>query len=558
MKTGLRLDEPIKLLLVEDDEESGEALTNMLRKRGVETMRESDALLAMRRLESEDFDVVVADIRLGGMSGVELLGAIRQKAGGFPVILLTGYDSLESAIQAVRLGAQDYILKPLESIDDLLRPVYKAVRAHRLMLRNAALEVELRESERRFRTVLEHSVDIIYRVDIRERCIDYISPSVTTALGYSQKHVLGMDSGALLGVVHPGDRDSVAAVARELAAEGGGEHAMQTLECRVCGADGEYRWLSVTHSLMDGDDGKPVAVVGNARDITRVKEAETVERELGDKLARVKRLESMSLVAGGIAHDLNNILLPIVGLPDLLLEQLTPDGRFPDPVEAREDINSIKCSAKEAASIIRNLLALGRGERYEFHHVSINDVVAGHMRTAGFKAMAAENVGIEIDDRLAAETPVVAGSVPHLTQAVMNLVTNAFQAMQNGGRLILEVRRVLVADQLVAYEVIPPGEYVVLRVADTGYGIRKSDMDRLFEPFFSRKNMEDDAGTGLGLLVVHGVVKDHKGFIDVRSREGEGTEFLLYFPVANTALETEGGDDNETVRARCADSVVLG
>ena len=554
----LRPDAPIRLLLVEDDEESGAALVNMLRKRGVDTVMEQDAALAMRRLETEEFDVVVADIRLDGMSGVELLGAIRQKAGGFPVILLTGYDSLESAIQAVRLGAQDYILKPLESIDDLLRPVRKAVKAHRLMLRNVALEAELRESERRFRSVLEHSVDIICRIDIRGRRIDYISPSVTAALGYSQEQVLAMDSDALLDIVHPEDRERVIAAACALATEGDGEHAIQTLECRVCGEDGEYRWLSVTHSLMDGDDGKPVAVVGNARDISMVKENEIAERELGEKLARVKRLESMSLVAGGIAHDLNNALLPVVGLPDMLLAQLTPDGRFLNALEARDDIESIKYSAKAAAAIIGNLLSLSRGERCEFRQVSIRDVVTGHMQTAGFKALAAGNAGVAIVDRLRVVVPKINGSVAHLSQAVMNLVTNAFQAMPGGGRLTLEVRHVLVADRVVGYEVIPEGDYVVLRVADTGCGIRKTDMDRLFEPFFSRKNMEDGAGTGLGLLVVHGVVKDHKGFIDVRSREGEGTEFLLYLPAAKVPSNRKEGGGNGTVRTGYVDSVVAG
>lgn len=554
----LRPDAPIRLLLVEDDEESGAALVNMLRKRGVDTVMEQDAALAMRRLETEEFDVVVADIRLDGMSGVELLGAIRQKAGGFPVILLTGYDSLESAIQAVRLGAQDYILKPLESIDDLLRPVRKAVKAHRLLLRNVALEAELRESERRFRSVLEHSVDIICRIDIRGRRIDYISPSVTAALGYSQEQVMAMDSDALLDIVHPGDRERVIAAACALATEGDGEHAIQTLECRVCGEDGEYRWLSVTHSLMDGDDGKPVAVVGNARDISMVKENEIAERELGEKLARVKRLESMSLVAGGIAHDLNNALLPVVGLPDMLLAQLTPDGRFLNALEARDDIESIKYSAKAAAAIIGNLLSLSRGERCEFRQVSIRDVVTGHMQTAGFKALAAGNAGVAIVDRLRVVVPKINGSVAHLSQAVMNLVTNAFQAMPGGGRLTLEVRHVLVADRVVGYEVIPEGDYVVLRVADTGCGIRKTDMDRLFEPFFSRKNMEDGAGTGLGLLVVHGVVKDHKGFIDVRSREGEGTEFLLYLPAAKVPSNRKEGGGNGTVRTGYVDSVVAG
>ena len=554
----LRPDAPIRLLLVEDDEESGAALVNMLRKRGVDTVMEQDAALAMRRLETEEFDVVVADIRLDGMSGVELLGAIRQKAGGFPVILLTGYDSLESAIQAVRLGAQDYILKPLESIDDLLRPVRKAVKAHRLLLRNVALEAELRESERRFRSVLEHSVDIICRIDIRGRRIDYISPSVTAALGYSQEQVLAMDSDALLDIVHPEDRERVIAAACALATEGDGEHAIQTLECRVCGEDGEYRWLSVTHSLMDGDDGKPVAVVGNARDISMVKENEIAERELGEKLARVKRLESMSLVAGGIAHDLNNALLPVVGLPDMLLAQLTPDGRFLNALEARDDIESIKYSAKAAAAIIGNLLSLSRGERCEFRQVSIRDVVTGHMQTAGFKALAAGNAGVAIVDRLRVVVPKINGSVAHLSQAVMNLVTNAFQAMPGGGRLTLEIRHVLVADRVVGYEVIPEGDYVVLRVADTGCGIRKTDMDRLFEPFFSRKNMEDGAGTGLGLLVVHGVVKDHKGFIDVRSREGEGTEFLLYFPAAKVPSNRKEGGGNGTVRTGYVDSVVAG
>jgi len=549
---------PIRLLLVEDDKESGEALTNMLRKRGIETVMERDAVLAMGRLEVEEFDVVVADIRLGGMSGVELLGEIRQKAGGFPVILLTGYDSLESAIQAVRLGAQDYILKPLESIDDLLLPVRKAVRAHRLALRNMALEADLRESERRFRSVLEHSVDIIYRVDMARLRVDYVSPSVTATLGYSQDEVLSMDRADFMRILHPDDRHQVLAMARALVTNGSNERGRQTLECRIRVQGGDYRWLSVTHSLMDGDDGRPVAVVGNARDISEKKRAEAQEQELGEKLARVERLESMSLVAGCIAHDLNNILLPVVGLPDMLLEQLSADGRFEDVNEAREDIDSIKRSARHASAIIRDLLTLGRGGKREFGLVVLNDVIRDYMRTADFKALADGNPSVTVEEGLGSDVVAIEGSASHLRQAIMNLTTNAFQAMSSGGRLILEARLAQLREQVMGYEVIPPGRYVVLRVADTGCGIAEADLDRIFEPFFSRKDMEDGAGTGLGLLVVHGVVKDHKGFVDVRSRRGEGTEFLLYFPVAGVPHGTAGGERDEAVRTRCADSVVPG
>ena len=161
-------DPPIRALLVEDDHESAEAVRVMLERREVSTSVFHNAEEAFPKFSAESFDIVITDIRLPEMSGVDLLRRIREKYPDFPVILLTGYDSLNSAIEAVRLGAQDYILKPLDSIDEILTPVQKAVHAHRLLLRNRLLEKKLRLSEARFRTVLVNSIDIAFRLELKK------------------------------------------------------------------------------------------------------------------------------------------------------------------------------------------------------------------------------------------------------------------------------------------------------------------------------------------------------------------------------------------------------
>ena len=291
---------------------------------------------------------------------------------------------------------------------------------------------------------------------------------------------------------------------------------------------------------------RTVGRVWSFRDITKRRAAERREQELHDKLARAARMESLGLLAGGVAHDLNNILGPLVGYPDLVLEQLPPES----PLVA--DIKEMKESAIRAAAIIQDLLAMARRGSYKLESLNVNGVVETYVGSASFLQQKTRHPHVETEIHLDPDMMPMQGSAPHLGQVVMNLVTNAFEAVAGPGKVTISTICEYVDLPKRGFDNITEGEYAVIRVADTGVGINPADVERIFEPFYTRKQM-GRSGTGLGLAVVYGVVKDLKGYIDVQSSPGNGSEFSVYFPIARPNVAP---GESEIMRYR-DDKVIL-
>ena len=428
-------EELIRVLLVEDDAESGTAVQAMLQRRDVAVTIVTAADEAMRELAASEFDVVVADIRLEGMSGVDLLRDIRQERPDFPVILITGFDSLESAIQAVRLGAQDYILKPVDTVEDLLLPIHKAVRSYRVILRSRALEQELRTSEARFRAVLENSRDIAFRFDLKRRAFDYVSPSCESILGYTAQFLESLSISAYAELLHPDDAEAARRFFDATPAGASRDHTLLPLEWRVKTESGQFRWLSVTHAVQLDDEQEPIALVGTVRDVTERKRMEDSERELREKLARSERMESLGLLAGGVAHDLNNILTGIVGLPDLMLLKLKQGQGALDIDKMREYLRTVRQSGRQASAVVQDLLTLARRGAAQAEALILNGVIEEYLRSPGFRDRADASPDVVFKTDLADDVLPILGSPPHLSQVIMNLIINAFDAMPDGGHL---------------------------------------------------------------------------------------------------------------------------
>jgi signal transduction histidine kinase/DNA-binding LacI/PurR family transcriptional regulator/ActR/RegA family two-component response regulator len=254
------------------------------------------------------------------------------------------------------------------------------------------------------------------------------------------------------------------------------------------------------------------------------------ERDELERLATSKRLESLSVLAGGVAHDLNNSLGPIVALPDLLLaelDKLDPGGRV---TEMRADLINMRSASLRASQTIKDLLTLGRQGRIS--KGSLDLVAAVSKCIAENSAWVAADSGRNV--RFVAHLPskplLVQASEAHLARALSNLMRNAVEAIEGDGHLTLRAAERQLSEAIVGFERIEPGRYAVVSVSDTGKGIPQEEMGRVFEPFYSTKPLGESSGTGLGLAIVHGVVKEHGGFIDVTSVPGQGTTFTLYFP----------------------------
>lgn len=250
-------------------------------------------------------------------------------------------------------------------------------------------------------------------------------------------------------------------------------------------------------------------------------------QELGEQheqLARSERLESLGLLAGGVAHDLNNILGPLVSMPGVILAEL------PDDSPVRDEIEMMGKSAERASVVIRDLLSLARRRVYSLQAVDLNELIRECVVSPAVTQRLDEAPGVNCKMDLDDSSPQVSGSEPHLIQAVLNITINAIEAMAHSaveGDLTIKTETVNLAVPLEAYEIIPPGEYVMLEVKDEGPGLSTEGVKRIFEPFYTSKEM-GASGSGLGLSVVYGVVHDHGGYLDVLAGSGAGATFKIY------------------------------
>jgi len=260
-------------------------------------------------------------------------------------------------------------------------------------------------------------------------------------------------------------------------------------------------------------------------DRSQALESEIIERKrVEERLARVEKLEMIGALAGGVAHDLNNILSGIITYPDLLLLKLPADSPLVKPLQ------SIKLSGEKAAAIIQDLLTLARrGARVKKETVCLNRVIAEYLHSPEYQQLRSRRPDIEVVAACGADLHPVVGSLAALTKAVINLTCNAAEAMAQGGTIRIATENRRLDTTLKRYEQINPGQYAVLTVEDQGGGIEPEDLARIFEPFHTSKKM-GQGGTGLGMAVVWGTVKDHDGFIDCASQKGQGARFELYFP----------------------------
>jgi signal transduction histidine kinase/CheY-like chemotaxis protein len=268
-----------------------------------------------------------------------------------------------------------------------------------------------------------------------------------------------------------------------------------------------------------------------ATDLTERKHAEEERQRLQEQLVQAQKMEAIGSLAGGVAHDLNNILSAILGYPDLILMDLPPDSHL------REPLLTMKESGAKCARIVSDLLTLARSGAAKQEPVNLTRVVNGLLTSPEFLSLKTHYPGVEVVTILEGDLPSVAGTEVNVFKAALNLVTNAFEAMPTGGRLQVRTRYQVVKRPIRGFATIPPGAWVVLSVTDTGIGIPPEDLPRIFEPFYTRK-ATGRSGTGLGMAVVWGAVMDHDGRIDVKTAPGAGTEFEIYLPVPDDLPDT--------------------
>jgi PAS domain S-box-containing protein len=380
------------------------------------------------------------------------------------------------------------------------------------MIREISKSLEKKEN---YRTLFEAAPDGVEVLDVRGNVVD-CNKTHQALLKRNKEKIVGNHTTEFFS---PGTR-------------GFFEEKFQTLkdtgyvegEVELVSSDGSPKPVWRKEKAIYNGNGEFVGSVIYNRDISSLKQAEEQKRDLEDRLQRAQKMEAIGTLAGGVAHDLNNILGGIVGYPELLLMQLSENNPLRKPLMTMQE------SGQKAATIVQDLLTLARRGVPTAEVVNLNDIITEYFKSPEHEKLRLYHPHVDVDITLEPNLLPILGSPVHLSKTIMNLVSNAAEAMNNGGTISISTQNRSVQGQLKGFETIEGGEYVTLSVSDTGVGIAAGDLEKIFEPFYTKKVM-GRSGTGLGMAVVWGTVKDHKGYIDVESNEGKGTAFTLYLPI---------------------------
>ena len=374
-------------------------------------------------------------------------------------------------------------------------------------------EEAVQQSEKRFRAMIDYSSDGIV-LDALAKGLIYVSPSTERVLGYSPEEFARLSQ---VDLVHPDHIQRRQATWAEVIQEPG---KVVTHEALLRHRDGSWRWIERTLSNLLHEPSVQ-AVVVNFRDITVRKNAEAEKERLEIQLRQSQKMEAMGTLAGGIAHDFNNILGAILGYGELAQKGASEGSAV------RRYLDNVMHAGGRAKSLVDRILAFSRSGVGERGPVNVQAVIEEALELLATSLAP----GVRLNKRLEAGDAAIVGDATQLHQVAMNLCTNALQAMKNGGVLEVSLDRAEVAqNRRLSRGDLAPGAYVLLCVSDTGSGIPPQVLDRMFDPFFTTKKAGE--GTGLGLSLVHGIVADLGGTVDVDTTVGRGTTFTIWLPLA--------------------------
>lgn len=455
----------------------------------------------------------------------------RALAAGASFILLNAVSAISVAVMVRGLhratARQAELTEALYREKTDLMATRRKLEAENKERRNS--EQALRESEAKYRLLAENIQDVIFTLDLELNYM-YVSPAVVRLQGWQPHEMIGLNVAATL------PEKSLELAAHTLQAElalaeaTGNNNRTTVLQIEVLHKDGSTIWSEVTAAFLLDGNGRPSGILGVSRDISERRKAQQEREELHEQLARSKKMEALGLLAGGVAHDLNNVLSGIVSYPDLLLLDMDEENPLKKPIIA------IRSSGLKAEAIVQDLLTLARRGVVAAEALNLNKLIKEYMQSPEHKKIISLNAGIQVRTELEPGLPNIYGSPVHLKNTLMNLLSNAVEAQPHGGAIIITTQSRYLDHPVSGYDHVDAGEYIVFTISDRGEGISATDLPRIFEPFYTKKVM-GRSGTGLGMAVVWGTVQDHNGYIDVQSTPGKGTCFTLYFPMSRLELQ---------------------
>ncbi|MFT5699597.1 MAG: two-component system cell cycle sensor histidine kinase/response regulator CckA [Desulforhopalus sp.] len=493
---------PDKILIVDDDPLFRNSLLELLQMRHLDVDSAATGVEAINKIRYNTYAAVVLDLLLPDLEGMDIAQYIRENDPHCVVIILTGQGSIISAKQAIRFGCFDYLTKPCQ-IDQVIRILTNGIENRRLKrqleaatVRNKKLAEASWESIAFFTKTQLSEVNeqfyMLFEID-KEKLKNYNIFDFLPEL-------------ALL--LTPGN-------------EGAGQPG-SIIKSEAIRPNGTIFPVELRLASLNNSSTEQWVVV--IRDLTQSGLDEAARHKLEKKLTNAQRMESIGLMAGSVAHDLNNLLSSMVTLPELLLLDMPENAKY------RRDINKIKTAGKQAAAVVSDLLTITRGSTSTQKINNLNTVVDDYKKSAEFSHLSKTYPDITIQIDLSPRVGNSRLSSIQVLKSIINLVRNGTEAIESSGAVTIHTSNQHFKSLYNGYETIPPGEYAVLTVADTGVGIAKHHLEHIFKPFYSNKQIGENRGTGLGLTVILHTMRDHYGYIDIRNGL-TGSIFELYFPV---------------------------
>ncbi len=509
----------LKVLLIDDDPGILKVMTIALEDEGHTVISANDGESGVDLFASDSPDVVVTDIRMPGIDGMEVLRRIKEMDPDREVIVATAFSDMNYAVRALQLDASDFIIKPIS--EQALMVALKRAQERFSMrrdLRDYTALIEERwmetseELARTFQTqklLIESSIDGIIAGDKAGRIMIF-NKSMERMLGYSRKEAIG---GKIEGLFCAGEADKFkrALASKEL----GGKGRLLLHESCLAGNDGSKIPVQLSAAVMtQGED--EVGVVCFVRDEREIRKlAQEVEDQT--RMLHQDKMISLGKLAASVVHEINNPLAGILNYVLLMNKLLSRGSSLPVDSTAKFQgyLSLMQSELERCSKIVSNLLAFSRKSKLEFRPVDINELLSKCMDLSGHKLLLQN---IEVQTRLAPDLPLIQGDFNQLQQCIINLIFNAVDAMPEGGVLNIES----------SFD--SAKSLIHILVKDTGYGIAREDLPYIFDPFFSTK--KEGKGLGLGLSTTFGIIDRHKGAIRVESEPGKGSTFQIELPAS--------------------------
>ncbi len=510
-----------RILLIEDNPDH-----QLLERKALEGLGPATQVFAavtaddgLEALRSQKFDLVIADYRMPGMDGLEFLRVVREKHFAVPIVVVTGLGNERVAVEALKQGAQDYLIKETGYLNLLPSVAERTIATCRARRQLEEARIRLAESEEQYRALVENSPLAIVVHDAQGRA-QMCNPAFERLFMYSQEEIVGEILDELLA---PEELTSEAVDLTQRTVAGEIVYATTHRKRR----DGTLVDVEV-HGVPLMQDGKLVRGYGLYQDITERKRAAEENQRLQEQLLQAQKMESIGTLAGGIAHDFNNLLQGILGYTSLSLQCVDSQS------ETHRFLQAVFESAERAANLTSQMLAFSRRKEPRVEPVGISRLVDETVRMLRHMIPTT----IEIENRIEPNAWPVEADATQIQQVLVNVCVNARDAMPGGGTLTLETKnRVISQAEAERHVGVAAGRYVMLTVSDTGIGMTAALRERIFEPFFTTKGVGE--GTGLGLAVAYGIVRSHRGRITVYSEPGKGSVFHIYLPAASKEAVVE-------------------